>query len=398
MKKVFALLMAAALALSAFGCTTWQEPGKVLYLNCQPEAAEAWQKLAAAYSDIYGVEVTVRTVANQDCAAAVTTALAWEDAPTAFHFHQADDLEQFKDSCLDLTGSAVLGQMITGSFNLTDGGAVKALCYSYDAFGLLVNQELLTAAGYEIEAISDFYSLKAVAEDIHSRREELGFDAFATMAQDGSAAWILAELARFYDDRQEDGLNRLRLVLDLYSENSSPNLARSGADEGLDQFARGQAVFCPHSAAVLDTLLAEPYSMNALNLSILPLYCGIDGEEDAALCYTPQSYWAVNAQASEADRAATLDFLNWVVSSEYGISVLQEQYGGVPFKAASGEENPLYGSSNGLLAKGNYPITVPEEENPDRQAAIAAAVAEYTAAPSNEAWQKIREAYVADRT
>lgn len=397
MKKVFALLMAAALALSAFGCSEWQEPGKVLYLNCQPQAAEAWQKLAAAYSDIYGVEVTVRTVAGEDCADAIGTALSWEDAPTAFHFQDAGDLDRFMDSCLDLTGSAVLGQMVTGSFNLTDGGAVRALCYSYDAFGLLVNKELLTAAGYKTEDITDFYTLKTVAEDIHSRREELGFDAFALMTQDSPTAWVLAELAQFYDDREADGLNHLRQVLDLYGENYSPKATRSTVDAGLDQFAQGQAVFCQHSAAIFDILLAEPYNMQSENLTILPLYCGAEEEEAAALCCVPKNYWAVNSQASEADRAATLDFLNWVVTSEYGISVLQEHYGGVPFKAASATKNTLYGVSNDLLAKGNYPMTLEEEKDAQRQAAIAAAVAEYVADRTNENWQKLRETYGADR-
>ena len=398
MKKVFALLMAAVLAAGVLGCSSWQEPGKVRYLNCEPEAAEAWQKLAAAYSDIYGVEVTVQTVTSEDCTATVRTALSREDAPTAFHFHEAGDLDRLKGNCLDLTGSAVLGQMITGNFNLTDGGAVRALCYSYDSFGLMVNTQLLADAGYTLDDISGFYGLKTVAEDIHSRREELGFDAFAVMAEDGSTAWQLASLAQFYEAREEDGLSHLRQVLDLYAANSSAQAARSAADAGLTQFAQGQAVFCQYSAAVYDVLVAEPYNMNGENLTMLPLYCGVEGEQSAALCCGPRSYWAVNSQASAADREATLAFLNWVVTSEYGIGILQEQFGGVPFKAVSGARNVFYGASNSLLANGNYPITATAEEDRERQGAIAAAVAQYAADRSDENWQKVREACSQART
>ena len=392
MKKVFALLMAVLLAVSIIGCSEWEEPGKVFYLNCEPEANEAWQKLAAAYSEIYGVEVTVRTVATEDCASTIRTALSWEEAPTAFQFHSAQELERLKDHCLDLTGSAVLGRMITGSFNLTDGGEVKAVCYSYDAFGLMVNTELLTAAGYELADITDYFSLKTVAEDIHSRRDELGFDAFAAFARDGSTAWQLAEMAQFYQDRDEDGMSLFRQVLDLYARNSSQKMPRSLPDVGLTQFADGTAVFCQHSAAVYQTLLAQPYNMNSDTLAMIPVYCGGAEETNAALCSAPRNYWAVNSQASAADRKATLDFLNWVVTSEYGISVLQEQYGGVPFKA-NAFKNRFYETANTLLEEGKYPIIVLEQGDDSRQAAIAAAVSEYTANQSDENWQKIRDAF-----
>lgn len=397
MKKVFTLLLAALLALCTLGCSTWQEPGKVLYLNCQPEANEAWQKLAATYSDIFGVEVTVRTITTEDCAATVRAALSWEDAPTAFHIHNSADLAQLKEDCLDLTGSAVLGQMITGSFNLTDGGSVKAICYSYDAFGLMVNTELLTAAGYELADITDYATLKAAAEDIHSRREELGFDAFAAFAEDGSTAWQLAELAQFYQGKDEDGMSLFRRILDLYAQNSSGQTARSASDAGVAQFAQGQAVFCQHSAAIYDTLLAEPYNMNSNQLAMIPIYCGAENEANAALCCAPRSYWAVNSQASAADRQATLDFLNWVVTSEYGISVLQEQFGGVPFKAATAAAG-FYGASNQLLTDGNYPIAIVDENDESRQMAVAAAVAEYAANQTDKNWQKIRDAFETDRT
>lgn len=393
MKRLIALLMAALLAVSTFGCSTWQEPGKVFYLNCVPEANEAWQKLASTYSDIYGVEVTVRTVTTDDCAATIRSALAWEDAPTVFQFHSAADLEGLKGSCLDLTGSAVLGQMITGNFNLTDGGSVKAIGYSYDAFGLMVNTALLDAAGYEMADIGDFSTLNAVAEDIHSRASELGFDAFASWAADGSTAWQLAQATQYYEDQESDSLNLYRQLLDLYINNSAPVMAKAASDPSLEQFAAGQAVFCLHSAEVYDTLVDEPYQMEAGDLAMIPVYCGAQDEENAALCTTVRSFWAVSSEASAADRQATLDFLNWVVTSEYGISVLQEQFGGVPFKAATADKNRFYGDSNALLSNGNYPITAGEGEDDALKDAITAAAAEYAADQTEENWKKIEEAF-----
>lgn len=393
MKKLLALLMAALLAVTTLGCGIVQEPGKVFYLNCIPEANEAWQKLAAAYSDLYGVEVTVRTVTDADCATAVRAALSWENAPTAFQFHDASAFDQLKEYCTDLTGSAVLSQMITGSFNLTDGGAVKAVSFSYDAFGLMVNTALLQTAGYEMEDIQDFDALRAAAEDIHSRRDTLQFDAFCALTAESAAILPLADLAQLY--KEEDGLYLVRRTLDLYLDNCTASRTKSSvADATLDQFAQAQAVFCPYSAGGYDVLVAGAYDMNAEDLAMIPLRFGAQGEESSALYCIPRNYWAINAQSTEADRKATADFLNWVVTSEYGISVLQEQFGGVPFKAA--DDTGFFGDSNALLSKGNAPVILPNNTAEDNRAALVAAVTGYAANRTDENWNKIKEALGTD--
>lgn len=384
MKKLATLLLALLLAMGSLGCSDMPQPGKVLYLNCLPEANEAWQKLAAAYSDAYGVEVTVRTVSAQDCAAAVSNALSWEEAPTAFQFHDAQDLQLLSSSCLDLTGSAALSQMITGSFNLTDGGAVRAICFSYDAIGLAVNTQLLSDAGYELDSIASFEDLKTVAEDIHSRREELGFDAFAAFDAGSSAG---TDLARLYQSSRM-APERLRQMLDLYLTNSSTKAPRTAVDLALSQFAAGEAVFCLRNADSYHALLEEPYNMDGSRLSMIPLYCNDALAEPTALCCTPRYYWAVNSQASAADRQATLDFLGWVANSDYGLSVLQEQFGGVPFKAASATENRFFGDSNTLLSGGMAPIMAAEGDEALRPA-LAAAITDYAQSPTEENWEII---------
>ena len=389
MKRFLALLMAGLLAITALGCGNVTEPGKVYYLNCTPEANEAWQKLAATYSDIYGVEVTVRTVTDEDCAAVVRTALSREDAPTAFQLHSAADLQLLTEYCMDLTGSEVLSQMITGSFNFTEGGAVKAMNFSYEAFGLMVNTALLQTAGYEIADIQDFDSLRTIAEDIHSRRDTLQFDAFCILTPESAAVLPLADLAQLY--RDETGSNLVRRTLDLYLDNCTPPRTKSAvADPSLDQFAQGQVVFCPCSAGGDGLLVEGIYNMDPKDLTMIPLYLGADGEESVALVCTPRNYWAINARASEADRKATADFLNWVATSEYGISVLQEQFGGIPFETAG--KTGFYADSNALLSKGNTPVIITDNAAEDNRTALVAAVAEYADNRSEENWNKIKEA------
>lgn len=416
MKRLIALLLAVLMAAGAggmlSGCQTWPEPGRVYYLNCVPEANEAWQKLAAAYSDIYGIEVTVRTVSADDHAAELAAELKGENAPTGFQFHRAQEFETFREYCLDLTGTAVLGQMTTGDFNLADtNGAIRAIGYSYEAFGLIVNKELLEQAGYKLENIQNFAALKAVAEDIHSRADQLEFDAFAFPDLTGSSGWRftrdLVSVPLYYEMRDQGAfdqqtaitgtyLDQYRQIWDLLIDNSTGDtVARAGkaADASLEELGTGKVVFCLHRASVYPDLVGEAYAMDPQKLAMIPVYCGVEGEENAALCCNDKGYWAVNARASEADRKATLDFLNWIVTSETGIAILEEQFGGVPFKAAEKTGNGFYSDSNALLARGNYALTGWKVRDDEWEAGLAAALDAYSASRTEENWAKVAAAF-----
>ncbi len=54
------------------------------------------------------------------------------------------------------------------------------------------------------------------------------------------------------------------------------------------------------------------------NLGMLPIYIGVEGEENQGLCTGTENYWCVNNKASEEDIQATLDFMNWCVTSDEG--------------------------------------------------------------------------------
>ena len=81
-------------------------------------------------------------------------------------------------------------EMTTQDFNLKNAnGETVSIGYCYEAFGIIVNKALLKQAGYEISDITNFETLKKVADDIHSRAAELGFDAFSSAGLEGSSSW-----------------------------------------------------------------------------------------------------------------------------------------------------------------------------------------------------------------
>ena len=83
MKKLTAMSLAALMAASMVPAVpAMADGGKVYYLNFKPEADEAWQALAKAYTDETGTEVTVVTAASGQYETTLQSEMAKSDAPT----------------------------------------------------------------------------------------------------------------------------------------------------------------------------------------------------------------------------------------------------------------------------------------------------------------------------
>ena len=416
MKKIIAMLLAVVMVVGMVamfsGCKKEEEVGKVYYLNFKPEADEAWQKLAADYTELTGVEVKVMTAASGTYSDTLETEMAKSDAPTLFQCGNAQGLKDWGEYCLDFTGTDVLAEMTTSDFNLVDeNGAVKAIGYCYEAFGIIVNKELLKKAGYEIADIKDFASLKAIAEEITAKSDELGFAAFSSAGLDGSSSWRfsghLANMPLYYEFRDDNVteqpatikgtyLDNFKNIWDLYINNSTcagSELSTKTGDASKAEFTEGKAVFYQNGSWEYAGLIEA--GMKAENLAMIPIYCGVEGEANAALCCGTENCWAVNAKASEADQKATLDFLKWVVTSEAGTTMMAEQFGPIPFKAAKEPENVFFADANKLIAEGKYTVTWAFNHTPnvdDWRGGVVSALTDYSA--GNGDWDAVKTAFV----
>ena len=412
MKKLLAVLLAAALLLGMVSLASAEETGKVYYLNFKPEADQAWQDLAAKYTALTGVEVKVLTAASGSYSNTLTAEMEKKDAaPTLFQIGNAEGVVTWGDYALPLDGTDLINEMTTADFNLKNAnGETVAVGYCYEAYGIITNKELLEKAGHSVDEIKDFASLKAVADDIHARAEELGFDAFTSAGLDGSSSWRfsghLTNMPLFYEFR-DDGiteqpatvkgsyLNAYKNIWDLYITDSAADPAKlstytGGAAE--EEFMTGKAVFFQNGTWEYATLSE---AVDPANLTMLPIYCGVEGEENAALCAGTENCWAVNSQASEADQKATLEFLKWVVTSDEGTTMMAEQFGPIPFKNAKEPENVFFKAANDLLAAGKYVVTWAFNYTPDVdnwRAGIVSALEQYSAGTAD--WGEVEFAFV----
>ena len=431
MKKIIAMLLAVVMVFALCACgsqpaagnTPAEESkapaeetpaassaeGSVYYLNFKPEADEAWQKVAAAYTEQTGVPVKVVTAASGTYQETLTAEMDKSEAPTMFQVGNQGAVDTWGEYCYDLTNTDVWNEMTTHAFDLTnEDGFTYSIGYCYECFGIIVNKALLEKAGHSIDEINNFDSLKAVADDIHARAAELGFDAFSSAGLDGSSSWRfsghLANMPLFYEFRDDDVhsqpatitgayLDNFKAIWDLYitdSATTGADLLAATGDASEAEFGNGEAVFYQNGSWEYSAL-TDKYGMKAEDLQMIPIYCGVEGEENQGLCTGTENY----AEASEADIQATLDFMKWVVTSEEGTTMLAEQFGPCPFNAAKTPANVFFADANALTTEGKYVVTWAFNYTPavdDWRAAVVDALGQYTAGTGD--WDAVVAAFV----
>ena len=356
--------------------------GSVYYLNFKPEADEQWQELAKEYTDETGVPVTVVTAAANQYETTLKSEMGKSEAPTLFQVNGPVGLASWKDYCYDLKDADITKELTSDAYELKDGDAVDGIAYVIESYGLITNKTLLEKAGYTLDDIKSFDDLKKVADDIQARKDEIGVKgAFTSAGMDGSSDWRfkthLANLPIYYEYKA-DGiddteaikgtyLDQYKNVFDLYITDSTcdgSELSAKTADDSRNEFVNGDAVFYQNGSWEYAEL-AKTYSDD--ELAMIPIYFGVD-DENEGLATGTENYWCVNKNASEEDVQATLDFMNWCVTSEAGTKSMSEDMGfTIPFKTAVAPTNVFVKQDAEYTDAGLTPVswnftTMPSEE------------------------------------
>ena len=426
MKKFLAMLLALVMALSLVACGEQKQPdadpneggdtatGSVYYLNFKPESEDAWQALAKTYTAETGVPVKVVTAASGEYETMLVSEMDKDAAPTLFQCNEGG-VATWGDFCYDLSSTDVYNELASKDYALKNAnGEVISIAYCLETYGIIVNKALLEQAGHSLDEITNFESLKAVADDIHARAAELGFDAFTSAGLDGSSSWRfsghLANMPLFYEFRDDSVsskpatikgtyLDNYKNVWDLYITDSATTgaaLLTATGDQAEAEFGQGKAVFYQNGTWEYSNLTAaDKFAMNPDDLTMIPIYCGVEGEEKAGLCTGTENYWSVNKNAKPEDIQATLDFLKWVVTSDEGTTMMSEQFGACPFLSSKAPSNPFSALANEYVANGCYPVTWAFNYTPavnDWRAAVVDALSKYTA--DNGSWDDVKTAFV----
>ncbi len=414
MKKFLAMILALVMALSLVACGKEDEPS-VYWLNFKPEAHESLLDLAEMYTAKTGVEVQIVTAASGEYESTLTAEMDKENAPTLFVVGNDAAVKSWGDYCYDLTGTSIANELNTDAYNLYDeSGKLCSIGYCYECYGIIVNTELVEKAGFAADYITNFATLKEVAETITANKDTLGFSAFASAGMDDGSSWRftghMINLEYYYEsvDSPADWekcpaeikgtyMDNFKNLYDLMVTNSTVDrtaLAAGGLD-AQGEFASGKAAFYPQGSWEASGL--EAAGMDMSKLAMIPYYCGVAGEEKAGLNCGTENCWAVNAKASEADIKATIEFMTWLVTDPEASAIAVKEFSVMPYKQAAASTNPFLADANEYANNGCYTMTWVTNFQPNvneyRGAAVAALNA-YNADPTDANWALVETAFV----
>ena len=432
-KKILALALSAAMALSLLaGCgggdkpannpgsannpssagtpTGGGETGRVYWLNFKPELDETAQQLATDYTAKTGVPVQVITAASGTYQQTLTAEMDKSAPPTLFNIGNSAGVADWGEYAMDLTGTAIANELSTDAYNLYDAaGKLVSIGYCYECYGIIVNPDLVQKAGHTMDEIKDFASLKAVVEDIHANAATLGFDAFTSCDMDDSSSWRftghMANLEYYYEQEGTTWtecpatisgkyLDNFKNLYDLCINNSltAPSDLATGGHDAAQEFMDGKAAF-----TVQGSWEYAKYAPAVPNATMIPYYCGVSGEEKAGLNCGTENCWAVNANVSEADQKATIDFMVWLVSDPDAAGKMVEQLGVLPYKSAPESANGFLADAAEYTANGCYVMNWATNYQPnvdEYRRGLVAALNQYNANQSDANWEQFRTAFV----
>lgn len=396
--------------------------GAVYYLNFKPEQADQWKALAETYTEQTGVPVTVETAASGTYESTLKSEMAKEEAPTLFQVNGPVGLASWADYCYDLKESALYKNLKSDDFALiADSGEVQGIAYVIETYGLIYNKKLLAdycaldgAKIKDASEINSFAKLKEVADDMQAKKDDLGINgAFTSAGMDSSSDWRfkthLANLPIYYE-YQADGiettdaikgtyLDNYKNMWDLYITDSTVEptmLSSMTGEDAAAEFAMGEAVFYQNGTWAYNDIKDNEVADE--DLGMLPIYIGVEGEENQGLCTGSENYWCVNKNASQEDIDATLAFVEWVITSDEGRTSFRDEMGFVtPFSTFTDEyqlANPLVAASQEDIDAGHATVawcftTMPSE---NWKNGVGSALLEY--AQGTGEWDAVKTAFV----
>lgn len=362
--------------LSSSSKVDTSEVEEIYYLNFKPEISDKYEEIAKKYEEETGIKVKVSTAASGEYEKTLTTQMANADtAPTIFQINGPVGYENWKDYCADLSDTEFYNTLSDKTLAVKSGDGVYGVPYAVEGYGIIYNNAIMEkyfssdkkSTEYKsMDEINTYDKLKEVVEDMTKIKDELGIKGvFGSTSLKTGDDWRwqthLMNLPLYYEFKSDDEssilscLNSKELgfkysdnfknIFDLYTNNSCTEKNQLGSktvDESMGEFALGNVAMIQNGNWAWDQISQTKGNVvEADDIKYLPIYTGVDGEENQGLCIGTENYFAINNQADPAEQQASIDFLEWLFSSEYGKKAVVEDLGFIaPFTTFTDDEKP----------------------------------------------------------
>ena len=313
------------------------------------------------------MNVKIVTAASGKYEETLKSEIAKDDAPTLFQINGPVGYQNWKEYTADLKDTELYKHLLNQDLAITDNDGVYGIPYVEEGYGLIYNEAIMNkyfkldgAKAKSIDEINSFAKLKEVAEDMQSKKDQLGIDGvFASTSLAPGEDWRwqthLANLPVNYEykDKNVKDLDKLEFkysneyknIFDLYVNNSTcePTLLGSKTvTDSMAEFALGKCAMVQNGNWAWSQISeVDGNTVKENEIKFMPIYTGVKGEEKQGICIGTENYFAINNKASEADQQATKDFINWMFTSEKGKDLVTNELGFIaPFDTFTEEEAP----------------------------------------------------------
>ncbi len=366
--KTLTLLLMAVLTISLFsGCGKKDEAAKVYYLNFKPEVEEIWNEIAKAYKEEKGVDVKVVTAASGTYETTLKAEITKSDAPTIFQINGPVGYQNWKDYTADLKGSELYSHLLNKDMAVSTDDGVFGIPYVVEGYGIIYNDAIMQkyfaldgAKAKSMDEINNFAKLKEVADDMQAKKADLGIEGvFASTSLQPGEDWRwqthLANLPVYYEykDKKVKNLDEVEFtygdnfknIFDLFITDSvvEPSvLTGKAVTDSMAEFALGKCAMVQNGNWAWGQISGvDGNVVKAEDVKFLPIYTGVSGEEKQGICVGTENFFSINSKASEADQKASLEFLNWLFTSEKGKQFIVKDLGFItPFDTFNDDEKP----------------------------------------------------------
>ena len=353
----------------------------IYFLNFKPEIASKYEAIAAKYKEETGIEVRVQTAASGEYEKTLTSEMAKSDPPTIFQINGPVGYENWKDYCADLKDSELYQLVSDKSLAVKSGDGVYGIPYVVEGYGIIYNNAIMTkyfategAKAASMDEINNYAKLAEVVEDMTAKKEELGIDGvFASTSLKTGDDWRwqthLMNMPLYYEFNTGTGdvitncleakelefkyADNYKNIFDLYTNNSTTDknlLGGKTVADSMAEFAAGKCAMVQNGNWAWGDI-KKGGVVSEEDVKYLPIYTGIDGEETQGLCIGTENYFAINSEVDAATQQASMDFLVWLFTSDYGKNAVVNELGFVaPFTSFGDNEKPTDPLAKEVLA------------------------------------------------
>lgn len=379
--RITSLSLAALLAVSMVGCASGGTPssvaptaptapasqdaatpatpaapvagGKITISQQKAEIADSLKEMTAKYTEETGVEVEIWAQAGDAHYTNLKTNLSSESGPTVFTLNSDAEITEVKDYLADLGDLSFISKIDSGLLATRDGKTV-GVPMTAEGFGLIYNKSLADPAKLNsTEALTTFIAEQAgksitgvgLSQEDYFLAGHMFNVPFALQADPAAfCADIYSEKVKLADVKEFQDYAKILSAI----RTNQKNPIEVTYDNNCGDFATGKTAMI-HQGNWAYSVVAgfnPTFEMGVMGLPI---------GGNTKVCVGVPSSWCVNGDTSPEEQQLGKDFLNWMYTSETGISYMMNEFGFIPVVdgMTSTKMDPLSSSIADAIAAGD---------------------------------------------